>query len=69
LPFANPAKGGLAMSAHNIACNTLSGWFVIDKVSYVGETITELDLRFEQHCYGMAPALRGQLHWTAPPRM
>jgi hypothetical protein len=25
-----------------------------------------IDLRFEQHCEGAAPALHGQIHWVKP---
>ena len=39
------------------------GWFVVDAVTYVGDTLTAIDLRFEQHCEGHAPALRGEIHW------
>lgn len=71
-PFNNPVLGGLNWSGEGRGCNTLSGWFVIDKATYNGATLTELDLRFEQHCEGGSSALRGQLHWiagdtTAPP--
>lgn len=64
-PFNNPVLGGLSWSGEGRGCNTLTGWFVIDKATYNGLTLTELDLRFEQHCEGGTSALRGQLHWTA----
>jgi hypothetical protein len=64
-PFNNPILGGLSWSGEGRGCNTLSGWFVIDKATYNGTTLTELDLRFEQHCEGGVSALRGQLHWAA----
>ena len=64
-PFSNPVLGGLSWSGDGRGCNSLSGWFVVDKISYSGNTLTALDLRFEQHCEGGAGALRGQLHWTA----
>jgi hypothetical protein len=65
-PFHNPAKGGLDWGGDGRGCNTLTGWFVVDKVTYVDNAVTELDLRFEQHCDGMAAALNGQIHWRAP---
>jgi len=37
---------------------------VVDGVTYSGATLTSLDLRFEQHCEGLAPALHGQIHWA-----
>jgi hypothetical protein len=64
-PFHNPVLGGLNWSGEGRGCNTLSGWFVVDKTTYNGTTLTALDLRFEQHCEGGTSALRGQLHWTA----
>ena len=63
-PFHNPVKGGLAWYGQGRGCNTLTGWFVVDNVSYVGSTLTAIDLRFEQHCEGATAALRGQVHWT-----
>jgi hypothetical protein len=71
-PFHNPVKGGLDWSGESRGCNTLTGWFVVDSVTYDGLTLTAIDLRFEQHCEGGAPALRGQIHWdvndtTSPP--
>ena len=64
-PFHNPVRGGLSWDGDGRGCNTLTGWFVIDAITYSGPTVTAVDLRFEQHCEGMAPALHGQLHWTA----
>jgi hypothetical protein len=71
-PFHNPAKGGLSWSGDGRGCNTLLGWFVVDSVTYVGSALSAIDLRFEQHCEGGAPALHGAIHWTsadatAPP--
>jgi hypothetical protein len=66
-PFNNPAKGGLDWGGDGRGCNELTGWFVVDKVTYAENTLTELDLRFEQHCEGSAAAaLNGQVHWRAP---
>lgn len=64
-PFHNPVKGGLNFSGEGRGCNTLNGWFVVDSVSYTAGSLSAVDLRFEQHCEGAAPALRGQLHWVA----
>jgi hypothetical protein len=64
-PFNNPVKGGLTWYGQGRGCNTLSGWFVVDSVTYSGITLTAIDLRFEQHCEGGAPALHGQIHWAA----
>jgi hypothetical protein len=63
----NPTIGGMDWSGHGRACSEVSGWFVVDKVTYgADDTLTELDLRFEQLCNGSAAPLNGQVHWRAP---
>lgn len=64
-PFHNPVKGGLSWSGEGRGCNALSGWFVVDNVTYDGESLATIDLRFEQHCEGGGPALHGAIHWDA----
>ena len=64
-PFNNPATGGLSWYGEGRGCNTLVGWFVVDNITYVGLSITALDVRFEQHCEGGSAALRGKIHWTS----
>jgi hypothetical protein len=64
-PFHNPVVGGLNWSGEGRGCNTLNGWFAVDKISYDGSTLVEIDLRFEQHCEGNQAPLRGKLHWKA----
>jgi hypothetical protein len=66
-PFHNPARGGLEWFGDGRGCNDLTGWFVVDAVTYSGSTLTAIDVRFEQHCDGMVPALHGELRWTAGP--
>ena len=63
-PFHNPVKGGLSWTGQGRGCNTLTGWFVVDGVTYNGDTLTAIDLRFEQHCEGGDPALNGEVHWA-----
>lgn len=61
----NPVKGGLDWGGDGRGCNTLTGWFVVDSVSYLNNiTLTAIDLRFEVHCEGATPALHGVIHWT-----
>jgi len=62
-PFNNPTKGGLDWSGNGRGCNTLQGWFVVDGATYIDTVLKSIDLRFEQHCGGSAPALRGKVHW------
>ena len=47
-PFKNPARGGLDWNGMGRGCNTLTGWFAVDAVTYTGVTLTSIDLRFEQ---------------------
>jgi PKD repeat protein len=63
-PFHNPAKGGLNWSGDGRGCNELTGWFVVDSVTYANDTIQSIDLRFEQRCDGATPALRGKISWS-----
>lgn len=63
--FQNPAKGGLSFSGDGKGCNVIDGWFVIDSVTYVGNSITALTARFEQACDGMG-VLHAALNWRAP---
>ncbi len=63
-PFNNPVTGGLSWSGESRGCNTLTGWFVIDSITYAGGALASIDLRFEQHCEGWTPALRGEIHWV-----
>jgi hypothetical protein len=62
-PYVNPVTAGMRWSGEGRACNTVTGWFVVDNITYVGETLTAVDLRFEQHCEGRTPALYGEVHW------
>ena len=64
-PFHNPTMGGLNWSGEGRGCNTLTGWFVVDSVTYDGMTLDSIDLRFGQHCEGGSPALHGEIHWDA----
>lgn len=63
-PFHNPTKGGLSFSGEGRGCNTLTGWFAIDAITYDGGQMDSVTLRFEQHCDGATPALRGKLVWN-----
>jgi hypothetical protein len=63
-PFHNPVRGGLSWSGNGRGCNTLTGWFAIDQIVYTGSRMTALEMRFEQHCEGLTPALRGAIRWS-----
>src|ERR1051325_9654607 len=61
-PFDNPTKGGFDWFGDGRGCNGLHGWFAIDRIAYHSDTLTALDLRFEQHCEDAIPALHGVVH-------
>lgn len=61
----NPATGGLSWYGEGRGCNVASGWFVIDSISYTGDSLSAIELRFEYHCEQDAPALRGYIRWSA----
>ena len=63
-PFHNPVRGGLNWSGNGRGCGMLTGWFAIDRIEYTGTTMTAVEMRFEQHCEGVAPALRGAIRWS-----
>jgi hypothetical protein len=52
-------------SGQGRGCNVLSGSLVIDSVSYQAGLLQAIDLSFEQHCEGAAPALRGRIRVDA----
>jgi uncharacterized repeat protein (TIGR01451 family) len=61
--FRNPTTGGLMWAGGDRSCSMVTGWFAIDNIVYVGDSIASLDLRFEQHCDGGVAALHGKIHW------
>jgi hypothetical protein len=62
-PFHNVVRGGLSWSGNGRGCNRVTGWFAIDRIAYTGTTMTAVEMRFEQHCEGFIPALRGAIRW------
>jgi hypothetical protein len=61
----DPAKAGLNWSGEGRGCSAMTGWFVIDSVTYTNNDLSAIDLHFEQHCEDRTPALRGRIHWSA----
>jgi hypothetical protein len=71
-PFHEASAGGMSWSGNGRGCNTLTGSFTVEAVTYAADVLTAIKLRFELHCEGGAAALRGKIHWrsddtTAPP--
>jgi hypothetical protein len=60
----NLVKGAMSWSGGNRSCSSMSGWFVVDRVTYSGNTPTAIEVRFEQHCERKEPAIHGALRWT-----
>ena len=63
-PFHNPARGGLNWTMDSRGCNRLKGWFIIDSISYQGDAIEAVELRFTQYCDDAIAPLRGHFRWT-----
>ena len=65
-PFQEPEVPGLSVFGNGRGCNMLTGSFEILEVSYgAGDEILAFRARFEQHCEGQAPALRGEIRFNA----
>lgn len=64
-PLHNPLFGGLSWNGDGRICFGSAGWFIVDAVTYTGNDITALDLRFEQACSGGVSTIRGQMRWRA----
>jgi hypothetical protein len=58
-------NGGVSWWGNLGACESATTtWLVIDSVSYHGDTLTSVDLRFSQRCQGSGGALHGRVRWT-----
>ena len=67
-PFQDPGRPGLSLSGDGRGCNGLTGQFTVHQVQFdSGGIPTVLDLSFEQHCEGGAPAAYGQVLLNAAP--
>jgi len=65
-PFQASGQAGLSVVGDGRGCNTVTGTFEVLEVTYgVGGTIDAFDAVFEQHCEGVAPALRGEIRFNA----
>lgn len=57
-------KASMSWSRNTSSCSRGSGWFVIDSVTYDGDRLVGLDLRFGQRCPGSYGALHGRIRWS-----
>jgi len=63
-PFHNMTKGGMEVGGFGVSCNSLSGWFMIDEITYADNMVTSVMLRFEQRCDEASGSLFGKIHWS-----
>jgi len=62
----NAGAAGLTWTGRGTTCGeATAGWYAVDRVAYEGELLTDIELRFEQHCDGFPGALRGKIRWSA----
>jgi subtilisin family serine protease len=65
-PGQDPAHGAMSWSVDARSCASLTGWFSVDDVVFIGGQVEAVVFRFEQRCDGAAGALRGQVFWERP---
>ena len=67
-PFNEP-NPGLSVSGFGHGCNTLTGQFTVSDIAFDARgNIARFGASFEQHCDGVAPGLRGELHFRLGDR-
>lgn len=67
-PFQSPNSPGLSLYGDGRGCNTLTGNFTVHQATFDSSGNPQsLDLTFEQHCEGGAPAARGEVLLNAVP--
>jgi hypothetical protein len=60
--FAGAGHPGMDIFGDGRGCNTVSGSFQVEDVTFSGTTLTSFTATFEQHCEGATAALRGCVH-------
>jgi hypothetical protein len=67
-PFQEAGRPGLSVDGNSIGCNTLTGSFTVLELEYgANNLVSRFHATFEQHCEGVAAALRGEIVLTQPP--
>ena len=65
-PFQGASQPGLDVFGDGRGCNQLTGFFdVHELVLGGGDQVVSFRATFEQHCEGLAPALRGEVRYNA----
>lgn len=64
-PFQESFQPGLSVSGEGRGSNQLAGFFVVEAIRYNGNIIEEFRATFQQHSGGRAPALTGEIRFSA----
>jgi hypothetical protein len=69
-PTQDPTRPIIDIAGRGISCGIRgTGWFEIREFAYLpSQNLLRFDAVFEQHCDGSAPALRGEVRFTASGR-
>jgi hypothetical protein len=59
--FASPGHPGLDVYGDGRGCNTVTGQFKVDKVTFDASGLVELLASFHDHCEGLSPDLEGMI--------
>lgn len=59
----DPLRGAMSVALNSRSCDSLVGWFALDRVFYFSGILTTLDMRFEVRCAGFGAPMRGQIRW------
>jgi len=61
--FASSGRPGIDITGDGSGCNTITGDFQIQAITWSGSTLKSFTASFEQHCEGSLIALRGCVHF------
>ncbi len=62
--FSNPYKGGFSWDGNSRGCNESMSWVVVDDVTFEGDDVSGITLRFHQLCDGNTDGLYGAVRWS-----
>jgi hypothetical protein len=62
--FASAGHPGIDIGGDGRGCNTISGRFQVEEITWEGATLTAFTASFERHCEEETPALRGCVHYA-----
>jgi hypothetical protein len=65
--FRSANRGGMDVNAGGTGCSTVSGWFEVKDLAVDSSgQIVRLQILYEQHCDGLAPATFGEVRYGEP---